>query len=287
MKKILVVGKNSYIGKSFGFWINDILNSCNYEINYVGTKSEEWIKKDFTGYDSILHVAGMAHKKETSKNERKYYEVNHALAVRVAEKAKNSGVKHFIFLSSMSIYGKKNGIIDENLIPKPQNYYGMSKLAAEKSLKELESNDFKVAYIRPPMVYGEKCPGNYKMISKVAVLIPIFPSIRNKRSMIFIYNLCEFIRLVIDRKLNGVFHPQNKEYVSTEELYRTIRKQNDKKTSCFGFLNPVLHANKINVINKIFGDLVYSKEISNLEMNYNVYDFETSVNLSEKGIKNG
>ena len=122
MKKILITGANSYIGTSFEKWLAKFPNK--YLINTVDMKSEAWEEKDFSEYDVVFHVAGIAHVKETKKNQDLYYSVNRDLVYKTAEKAKAEGVRQFIFLSSMSVYGVENKIIDKNTPLKPSSNYG-------------------------------------------------------------------------------------------------------------------------------------------------------------------
>src|SRR5690606_7124221 len=117
----------------------------------------------------VIHVAGIAHVKETKENADLYYKVNRDLAFEVAKKAKNEGVKQFIFLSSMSVYGIETGIIKINTPTNPKTNYGRSKLEAEELISSIESDSFKVAILRPPMIYGKGCKGNYIRLANLAI----------------------------------------------------------------------------------------------------------------------
>src|SRR5699024_1194219 len=130
-------------------------------------RDDKWKEIDLSVYDSILHVAGIAHQKETNENSSLYYDVNRDLAIEMAEKAKKKNVKQFIFLSTMSVYGVETGVIDENTRLNPKTHYGKSKKAAEDSIQKLETDEFKVAIVRPPMIYGKDCPGNYQRLRKI------------------------------------------------------------------------------------------------------------------------
>ena len=163
-----------------------------------------------------------------------YYKVNRDLAIEIAKKAKREGVKQFIFMSSIIVYGSsgrigERKIIDKDTKPSPVDFYGDSKLQAEKGLRALESDIFKVVILRPPMIYGKGSKGNYPKLSKAARVLPIFPDIDNERSMLHIDNLCEFIKLMIDNEESGVFFPQNKEYVKTSEMVKLIADVQGRK----------------------------------------------------------
>ena len=234
MKKILITGANSYIGTSFEKYINDNYPG-NYVIDTVDMIDGTWRNGSFSGYGCVFHVAGLAHIKETAENSHLYFEINRDLAVATAEKAKADGVGQFVFLSSMSVYGMDEGVITKETKPSPVSSYGKSKLEAEEALAELTSEDFRIATLRPPMVYGKNCRGNFQLMTSLVKKSPIFPAINNRRSMISINNLCEFVHLVIDRELGGLYMPQNKEYVNTTCMARLIAEALGKKT-CFSRL---------------------------------------------------
>lgn len=220
MKKILITGANSYIGTSFETYMAQWPDQ--YQIDTVDMIDGSWREKSFSGYDVVFHVAGIAHIKETKENAHLYYVVNRDLAIETAKKAKADGVSHFIFLSSMSVYGMDQGEITAATIPAPISSYGKSKLQAEQSIAALEEDSFCVSMARPPMVYGKNCRGNFQLMRKLVEKSPIFPSIKNERSMISITNLCCFIRLLVDRRQGGIFFPQNKDYVNTTVMARLI-----------------------------------------------------------------
>lgn len=280
MKKILITGKNSYVGTSLERWLGNYPD--RYSIDSTSLRNDSWKKIDFSEYDVVIHVAGIAHIKETKVNANLYYKVNRDLAYEVAQKAKVDGVKQFIFLSSMSIYGIKSGVIDKHSPPQPKSNYGKSKLQAEELISSLEENSFRVAILRPPMIYGKGCKGNYTKLANLAIKTPIFPNLDNKRSMIFIDNLSEFIRLLIDDTKSGLFHPQNKEYVCTSEMVEMIAELHGANIKMTKVFNVFLKFIPINTVKKVFGDLVYDKKMDDYENRYIVYDFKTSIKLTEK-----
>jgi UDP-glucose 4-epimerase len=282
MKHILITGANSYIGTSLEKWLSK--NPEKYSIDTLDMKNKKWKEKDFSSYDVVFHVAGIAHVKETRKNKELYYKVNRDLAFETAKKAKDEGIKQFIFLSTMSVYGIEEGIIDKNTPLIPNTNYGKSKLQAEELINHLNDNSFKVAIIRPPMVYGKGCKGNYTKLSKLALKSPIFPKIKNERSMIYIDNLCEFVKILIDDFSNGLFCPQNREYVNISEMVKLIAEAHGKKILITKILNPLLNRLKLNLVQKAINELVYDKRISktiNMDR-YNLIDFNSSIITTEK-----
>ncbi|WP_423408386.1 NAD-dependent epimerase/dehydratase family protein [Heyndrickxia sp. MSNUG] len=282
MKKILITGKNSYVGKSLEKWLENSPDS--YSLESISLRDDSWKDKDFREYDVVFHVAGIAHIKETKENADLYYKVNRDLAYGVAQKAKVEGVKQFIFLSSMSVYGIESGVIDKNSPIQPKSNYGKSKLQAEELISTLEENLFKVAILRPPMIYGKGCKGNYTKLAKFALKAPVFPDIENKRSMIFINNLCEFVRLLIDNFDSGVFFPQNKDFVKTSNMVNLIAKAHGKKIWETKLINPIIYylLRRMATVTKVFGDLVYDKGISTYKDDYYVIDFTKSIKVTEQ-----
>lgn len=284
MKKILITGENSYVGNSFEKWLKNYPGE--YKVTKVSLREDTWKKGSFSGYDVVLHTVGIAHRKETNENRELYYKVNRDLTYEVAYKAKNEGVSHFIFLSSMSVYGIETGAINRKTVPNPNSNYGKSKLEAEKLICSLNDKTFKISILRPPMIYGEGCKGNYVRLSKLAMISPIFPNIDNKRSMIYINNLSELIRLLINDKKDGLFFPQNNEYVRTSEMVKEIARAKGKKVKLINLFNPFIKMLNSPIINKVFGDLYYEQNISYYEHNYTKEGFSNSIYLTETGESN-
>lgn len=289
MKKILITGKNSYIGTSVEKWL--MREPIKYDVDTIDMKDTSWKEKDFSNYDVVFHVAGIAHVSSDPKMEDLYYKVNRDLTVEVAKKAKSEGVNQFIFMSSIIVYGDSTSskrVIDRDTIPTPSNFYGDSKLQAEKGIIPLESDDFKIVIVRPPMIYGKGSKGNYPKLSKLAKVTPVFPDINNERSMLHIDNLCEFIKYIIVNQDKGVYFPQNKELVNTSTMVKFIAMNNGKSIHLTKILNPLIHILlllRINVINKMFGNLIYSHEVSLYSHgNYQIRDLEESVRLTEEEV---
>jgi nucleoside-diphosphate-sugar epimerase len=280
MKKILITGKNSYVGKSLEEWLGNHPDS--YSVDSISLRNDSWKKKSFSEYDVVFHVAGIAHIKETKENAHLYYKVNRDLAYEVALKAKNESVKQFIFVSSMSVYGLENGEINKHTPLYPKSAYGKSKLEAEKLISHLIDKSFIVATIRPPMIYGNNCKGNYLRLASLSDKIPVFPNVENKRSMIFIDNLSEFVKQLIDNYSGGIFFPQNTEYVCTTEMVKLIAEAQGKSMKITKLFNPILlRLMNVSKVNKVFGDLVYEKRMSEYKNNYNVFSFKRSIFRTE------
>ena len=283
MKKVLITGANSYIGTSFEKYVKE--KGVDFEIDTLDLINPNWKNYDFSGYDSVFHVAGIAHFSKDESKKELYYKVNTDLTDQVAKIAKQAGVGQFIFMSSIIVYGDSTSgkrIITKQTKPNPTDFYGDSKWQAEQKLNKLSDKTFKVVIIRPPMIYGKGSKGNYPKLSKLAKKTPIFPKISNSRSMLYIENLCEFVNQVVDLELNGLFFPQNSEYVNTSELVKLIAEVNGKSIYFTNLFNPVINLLfHFDTVKKVFGNLVYEKEMSIYEFNYQLVDFKDSICITE------
>lgn len=260
MRKILITGANSYIGTAFEQWIKQ--NNDDWCADTLDMLDEKWNEKDFGVYDTIFHVAGIAHQKEKKENAHLYYKVNRDLAINVAKKAKAEGVKQFVILSSMSVYGMKRGIIYRDTEEKPVTHYGKSKYEADVAISQMQDENFVVSIMRPPMVYGKGCKGNYQLLRKLSLKTPFFPKIRNERSMIYIENLVSFVERIIKERQGGIFFPQNADYVTTYEMVEKIALCHGKKAKPIVLFNWMIHVllwMRIGIAEKVFGTLVYEK----------------------------
>ncbi len=290
MKKILITGANSYIGESIKCWLGQEINQ--YTICTLDMLDENWKEFSFSEYDVVFHVAGIAHADVGNVSEERrqlYYEVNTKLAVEVAQKAKKEGVRQLIFMSSMIVYsGCKETYITTGTVPVPLNFYGDSKWQADQRLREMETEAFKVVVIRPPMIYGKGSKGNYPELVKLATKLPFFPYVKNKRSMLYIDNLCQFIKLMIDNEESGVFFPQNREYTVTSEMVRLISKAKGHRIFIIHGFGWVVHLlmkcpGKVGVLaQKAFGDSAYDMQMSEYKEDYRVKSLEESIELTER-----
>ncbi|MFE2777938.1 NAD-dependent epimerase/dehydratase family protein [Aerococcus urinaeequi] len=285
MKKILITGQNSYIGNKFEKWVSQWPDE--YQITKISVRNNDWKNQNWGIYDVVLNVAGIAHNSSDKSLEDLYYQVNRDLTIDLASKAKSDEVKQFIHLSSMIVYGASktiNGMIKKDTLPEPANFYGDSKLQGEIGIQPLSDEKYKVAIVRPPMIYGKGSKGNYPLLSKLAQKTPVFPDFKNQRSMLHIDNLNEFLRLLIDNQDEGIFHPQNAEYVITSELVREVAKVHNHKIIFTKIGNPIIAGwrNKISLFNKVFGDQIYDKSMSQYDYgDYRIKNFEESIKLTE------
>ena len=289
MKKILITGANSYIGTAFE---NYMKGFADYQVDTVDMVDGAWREKSFAGYDTVYHVAGIAHSDNGKISEEKkklYYAVNSDLAVETAKKAKADGVKQFIFMSSAIVYGKSAPIGKTKLITKdtpvnPENAYSDSKVQAEKGLQPLADESFKLVILRPPMIYGKGSKGNYPTLSKFGKKLPFFPYIKNERSMLYIGHLVEFVRLMIENEESGVFFPQNAEWGNTSEIVREIGRAHGRKVRLVkGFGWAVKFAGLFTgLVNKAFGNFTYDQAMSEYKQEYRTKTLAQTIEETEQ-----
>lgn len=310
VKKVLITGAGSYIGETFRAYAGKHYPALH--IDAVDMLDESWRKADFSSYDIIYHVAGIAHADVGNVDEatrEKYYKVNTDLAVEVCKKAKAEGVKEFIFMSSMIVYGDsapygKKKVVDEHTVPHPANFYGDSKLQADVAVRDLADDGFEVIVLRPPMIYGKGSKGNYPTLAKLAKKFPVFPKIENERSMLHIDNLCEFLCQIMlvkmveeveekkeikkGKKNDVVLIPQNAEWTKTSEMVREIGEVCGKSIKLLKVLNPAVWVGskvpgKIGgLVNKAFGNSCYAHEVSVYEgIDYQKIELKESIRRTE------
>lgn len=290
MKRVLITGANSYIGVSVENHLKQWPDQ--YHVDTVDMIDGTWKEMSFRGYDAVFHVAGIVHREETKNDPAQtelYDRVNTRLPIETAQKARAEGVKQFIFMSSASVYGLtapmgKVVMITKDTPLNPNDNYGISKAKAEEGLRPLADDHFKVAILRPPMIYGKGCKGNYQTMAKLAKKLPIFPWVNNQRSMLYIENMAEFVRLMVEDEAEGTFCPQNKEYINTSDMVNLIAHANGRGillikgfTWALKLLRPVT-----GIVDKAFGSLCYDFELSKYPKDYCLKSLQESIWETEK-----
>jgi nucleoside-diphosphate-sugar epimerase len=281
MKKVLITGANSYVGTNVEKWL--MKEPDKYYVETLDMKEPNWKEFNFSKFDVVFHVAGIAHV-STKKNMRDlYFKVNRDLVIENALKAKESGVKKFIFMSIMIVYNSNETRITSETKPDSGNFYGLSKLHAEQGILPLQSDDFKVCILRPPMIYGPNSKGNYPRLSKISKKSFIFPDYPNIRSFLYIDNLVEFVIILILENHYGIFFPRNAVNISTTQLVKEIQIANNKKavyTRIFNFIIRIL--TKLCLVKKVFGNSYYSDLFFVIKPDrYNITSFKDSIMLTE------
>ena len=280
MRRILITGAGSYIGTKVRDWLQQWPEE--FMVDVVDTINEKWREVDFGQYDVVYNVAGIAHVKAAKGEGPLYYAINRDMVINIAKMAKRAGVKHFIHMSSMIVYKEVKTLegkqIHKDTIPVPNGFYGDSKLQGEIGLSKLASNTFKICILRPPMIYGPGCKGNFPRLVWLAQKTPVFPAWHNKRSMLYIDNLCEFVKQVIVHSLEGIVYPQNGEYADTVEIIRYYAKANGRKIWITRLFNPFiwLLGNHVRSLGKMFSNSTYDMDMSEYPFNYRVVGLEES-----------
>nr|WP_295305748.1 NAD-dependent epimerase/dehydratase family protein [uncultured Blautia sp.] len=279
--KILVLGKNGYVSRCF----QEYMNNFSDQVDAISVREEQWKNFSFSGYDVVFNTIGLAHNDARSGTDKEFMELNVHLVTELAKKAKENGVAIFIHMSSMIVYGNSSEVgkfipITEETVPAPDNIYGKSKLLGEKELKKLEDDSFKVALIRSSRVYGEKDTDSIQMLTKFAKKIPIFPKIENCISMIYSDNLCELVRLIAESKQEGIYFPQQEQYICTSDMVKDIAVAAGHKLCSTRIFNPLLLklGKKVGIVRKVFGNEGFDLELSNhFEGKYRVISYEESI----------
>lgn len=281
--RVLITGKNSYIG----LHIRSCLEKYNYSVDEADMLTDDWKDYDFSNYETVIHVAAVVHENAKSSDWEKFKKVNVQLVKEVAAKAKVEGVKQFIFFSTMAVYGQDKKLPQGNVINKetpilPTSMYGKSKYMAEQILEDLADDNFKVAVLRPPNVYGKNCPGNYIAAFKtITKKLPFFPYAYSdsRQSFIYIENLSNLVRLIIEKKSCGIFTPQDDFIPSTNDLLKMIAKATGNKIHFSKFLGFFVRIFRfVPLVNKIYGGVSYDECMSNsFNCKYRVVSFEEGI----------
>ena len=273
-KTLMITGASGFIGSNFIERYKDKYNII--PVDLLKIKPEEI---DFRGVDTVLHLAALVHQMKGAPRE-KYFEVNTELTRRVAEEAKKQGVRHFVFYSTVKVYGYDGDLYNHTMILneksecKPMNDpYGESKWEAEKILRRLEDDNFKIGIIRPPMVYGKGVKGNMESLIKLVKMLPILPFNydKNRRSLVNIENLMYLTTLVIDKEASGVFLPLDEKNISLKEIVEGIEKAYNLKRINIPMIQPIfwlLTKVKPNIMVRLFGTLQFDNQQTREKLGY-------------------
>ena len=304
MKRVLITGANSFVGTNIEKWL--LKTPEEFQVDTVDTMNEAWKQADFTKYDVVFHVAGIAHVDPKPEMAPLYYKVNRDLTVEIAKWAQEHGVKQFIYMSSRIVYraskSMEGNVTTKETVPDPNDFYGDSKLQAEEGLNNLNLdrnkddngdmkndnkdngnninlNRMKVVILRPPMIYGPGNKGNLPRLAWLATKTPVFPAWHNKRSMLHVNNLAEFVKQIILRELEGTFFPQNAEYADTVEIVRHFAREHGHRIWITRLFNPFVWLGSffLPAIPKMFADSYYVQDMSQMDFDYQVISFDESL----------
>ncbi len=281
--KILLTGSSGFIGNYF---IDKY--KTKYDIKTFSFLNDDIDKLDLDDIDSIVHLSALVHQMGGASKEE-YERVNITQTLKLAKKAKVTGVKQFVFMSTIKVYGEEtDDIYSENSVCKPEDEYGKSKLKAELELTKLQDESFKVSVIRTPIVYGYGVKANIKNLVNLVDKIPVLPfgKIENKRSIVYIGNLCHIVDEIITQKQSGIFLACDNESVSTVRLIELIAKNIDKEIYLIKipFFESLLKVFKSSFHKRLYGSLEVDNRITQEKLNLaNPYSVEEGINLMVNG----
>ncbi len=252
MKRVLITGANSYLGDNTKAYLE---RTGNYSVDVLDMLDENWRQKDFSAYDVVFNVCAIVHRFEKT-DESLYYKVNRDLAFEIAKKAKQEGVEQFVQTSTNGVFGLDVGVMSIKKGFNPKTPYEKSKYQADCLLETLRDDGFKVCIIRPPLIYGAGCRGNFPKLERYAKKHKLFPSLRNKKDFIFVENLADFIRFAIENELDEICYPRDVQTASVSEMIKTIAELNDNRMHLWPVFNPfvrmLLHTS--HSLKLLFGD---------------------------------
>jgi UDP-glucose 4-epimerase len=285
MKKVMLVGIGGYIGGKF---IEYIQKYCpDWQVDSVDSRDNIWCEADFRGYDAVYNVSGLAHANARQGTVEQYYAVNGQLPIDIATKAKSEGVPLFVQMSSQIVYGDMSNLGEDKLItletiPSEPTIYGKSKMMAERGLQKLADATFQVAILRPPLIYSENARDNFPRLVNFAKKMPVFPMLKNKQSMVYVDNLCELVRLIIENNQGGIYYPQQEKFIETSKMVSDIAQSVGNKMWLTTVFNPTLKllskVEKFSFIRKAFGSIAYDMEMSNhFDGKYRVVSYDESI----------
>jgi nucleoside-diphosphate-sugar epimerase len=285
MKKLLMTGSSGFVGNYF---INKYKNK--YEIETFSFLENNLEQLVLNNVGTIFHLSALVHQIGGASKEE-YERVNVTQTLQLAKKAKNSGVKYFVFMSTVKVYGEETDTsYMEESDCSPKDEYGKSKFKAERLLKELEDDTFKVSIIRTPIVYGFGVKANIKDLVKLVQKVPILPfgKINNRRSMVYVGNLCHLVDTVIQQQCSGIYLASDDQPLSTTHLIQLIANALGKKVYllCIPFFESLLKLLKPSFHKRLYGSLEVDNSQTKQQLNLkNPYSVEDGIKLMLQGEK--
>ena len=283
MKKLLITGSNGFVGSYFIHKYKD-----KYDIKTFSFLKDDINALDCSDVDVVFHLSALVHQMGGASAEE-YERVNVSQTLELAIKAKERGVKHFVFMSTVKVYGEETeSKYTEDSICHPEDEYGKSKLKAELELQKLEDDNFNISIVRTPIVYGYGVKANIKSLVNLVNKISILPfgKIKNKRSMVYIGNLCHLVDVVIEQEKAGIFLASYDEPLSTSRLIELIAKNLDKKIYLIKvpFFESLLKILKPSFHKRLYGSLEVDNTITKEKLNLkNPYSVEEGIGMMIKG----
>jgi UDP-glucose 4-epimerase len=283
MKNVLLTGASGFIGSYFKNKYSE-----KYNIKTFSFLNDSLKELSLSNIDTIIHLSALVHQMGGASKEE-YEKVNVTQTLMLAKKAQEMGVNHFIFMSTVKVYGEESDILyTEKSDCNPQDDYGKSKLKAELELQKLEDNDFKVSIIRTPIVYGYGVKANMRnlinLVNKVSILP--FGKIENRRNFVYIGNLIDLLDIIIEKKKSGIFLASDDMSISTTRLINLISKELDKKLYLIKipFFEMLLKILKPNLHKRLYRNLEIDNTITKESLNFkNKYTVEDGIKYMIRG----
>ncbi len=263
MKRVLIAGANSFLGDNTREYLERYSDYC---VDVLDMTNPKWRETMFSQYDVVFNVCAIVHR-PNEKNKSLYFEVNRDLAFEIASLAKKSGVKQFIQTSTNGVFGIDVGIMTVESLYNPKTLYETSKYEADCLLETLRDETFNVCIIRPPLMYGNGCKGNFPKLEEFALTKSFFPSLKNKKDFIYIENMADFVKFAIDNNLNEICYPRDPVVASTSQLVELIAKLNNHKMRLISFFNPFIKLiyKTSHSLRVVFGDCYFEGVTSSIK----------------------
>lgn len=263
MIRVLITGADSYLGNNTKAYLE---SKSGYLVDTLDMLDENWIQSDFSKYDVVFNVCAIVHR-FNKVDDSLYFRVNRDLAIQIAKKAKDEGVRQFIQTSSNGVFGLDYGVMSVDKGFNPRTSYEKSKYEADCVLEELRDEHFKVCIVRPPLMYGNGCKGNFPKMERFAINHRFFPSLNNKKDFIYIENMADFVKFSIDNELDEICYPRDKEVVAVSTMIQQIACLNGNTIHLLGVFNPFV---KIlyrfsHSLRLVFGDCYCTEAICSKE----------------------
>lgn len=280
---ILLTGSTGFIGSYFLEKYSE-----KFVINTFSFQRDNFKSLNLIGIETVVHLSALVHQINDASLEQ-YEKINVMQTINLAKKAKRDGVRHFVFMSTVKVYGEEASLpYNENSLCAPQDDYGKSKYKAEQELKILEDEKFIVSIIRTPIVYGKGVKANIKNLINLVQKVSILPlqNIYNKRSIVYIGNLCYLMAEVITQKQSGIFLASDDKPLNTTGLIELIAKNLNKKIFLvkIPFFETMLRLIKPSFHKRLYGSLEVNNTLTKEKLHFkNPYTTEEGFNNMIQG----
>lgn len=284
MKRVLITGKNGSLSTAVAEYLR---TKTEYPVEQISLRGNTWKNTDFSDVYSIVHIAGVT--PQNAKSTEDYYTINAELTKQLAEKCKQDGVRQFVYISSMAVYGIEQsmdvakGTVSEVTALNPTSDYGKSKLMAEEYITPIQNGSFQVAIIRVPSIYGKGKTEYIDQYKYLADKLPVIPRAFEDRykSAICVDNLCELICLIIQEHATGIICPDDGQ-ISAVDFCSAIYP-NKKKSRFLGKMIELFLKNNARILD-YYGAVYYSSDLTNrFEGKYRIHNLQEAIKLSYEG----